>query len=171
VRRGEVGWRRQLLRSSGAAREQGEGGDGAPELVPAGATPELVPAGAAPELVPANNLVRAPPRRPEWQPPVRRAWRRGCPLTHSPNARGAWMGIGNPPRRWVTARRERADLAMRARGGRGRLGDANRAGRPLAPSCVGGGVLATVSGCARAIAIAGTSGDVDRDFVVDSAAE
>jgi hypothetical protein len=32
-------------------------------------------------------------------------------------------------------------------------------------------VLATVSGFAGAIAIAGTSGDVDRDFVVDSAAE
>jgi hypothetical protein len=40
-----------------AAREQGGGGDGAPELVPAGIAPELVPAG---------SLVRTPPRRPEW---------------------------------------------------------------------------------------------------------
>jgi hypothetical protein len=52
-----VEWRRRLLRSSGVAREQGGGGDGGLELVPTGIAPELVTAG---------NLMRTPPRRPEY---------------------------------------------------------------------------------------------------------
>jgi hypothetical protein len=48
---GEVGWRRQLLRSSSVACEQGRGGDGAPELIPIGANPELIPASVALELI------------------------------------------------------------------------------------------------------------------------
>jgi hypothetical protein len=41
-------------RSSGMAREQGGGGDGAPELILADAGPELVPSSTALELVPTG---------------------------------------------------------------------------------------------------------------------